>query len=247
MPESSSLACAVAPDPVADFATALSPLIVVSPHYDDAVFSCGNLLSAIPQSTVMTVFTGRPRDARILTDWDRRCGFSSAGEAMRVRASENREALDALRAVGVDLDFLDSQYVQRPDHGSDFLADTLAAMIAQAQPSAVFFPLGLFHEDHVRVSNVLMLICHRIPSVQWFAYEDIPYSKRPERVGSRVAELLDRGIVATPSHVGGLKEGKARAVEAYRSQFRGLGYDDGQPVLHQHEQYWRLQCNMEFL
>lgn len=247
MPQSPSLACALESDPAADFMAALSPLIVVSPHYDDAVFSCGNLLSAIPHSTVMTVFTGQPQDAQVLTDWDRRCGFSCAEQAMQARASENRKALDALQAVGIDLDFLDSQYLQRPDHGFDFLADTLAAMIAQAQPSAVFFPLGLFHEDHVRVSDTLMLICHRIPSIQWFAYGDIPYSKRPERVELRIAELLDRGVVATPLHPSRLTEGKARAVDAYRSQFRGLGYENGRPVLRQREQYWRLQCNMEFL
>ncbi|MBB5213653.1 PIG-L deacetylase family protein [Parapusillimonas granuli] len=247
MSSSPSPSCVPAPDPAADLAAALSPLVVVSPHYDDAVFSCGDLLSAVPGSTVITVCTGQPQDPGMLTDWDRRCGFSCAEQAMRERALENGKALDALRAAGVDLGFLDSQYAQQPRCGPDFLSDTLASMIAQAQPAAVFFPLGLFHEDHLRVSNASMTLCHRFASIQWFAYEDIPYSQRPEWVVRRLAELLDRGVAATPLDPGRLPQAKARAVAAYRSQFRGLGYEDGGPVLRQRERYWRLHCNMEFL
>jgi LmbE family N-acetylglucosaminyl deacetylase len=226
----------------------LQPLLVVSPHYDDAVLSCGNLLAAVPGSTVITVFAGCPADGSILTDWDERCGFASAHAAMGERKKENVHALSVLGASAIDLDFLDSQYSQRPQLGSDLLGDTLAAMITQTQPAAVFFPLGLFHEDHVTVSDVLMTLCHRLPSVQWFVYADIPYAKRPERVARRLGACIDRGVAATPLHIDGLPERKATAIKAYRSQLIGLGDGDNiAPILAQHERYWRVHCNMAIL
>ncbi|CAM5452601.1 PIG-L family deacetylase [Eoetvoesiella caeni] len=230
-----------------DLASTMDPLVVVSPHYDDAVFSCGNLLALAPGSTVVTVYTGLPEKADILTDWDRRCGFSSARDAMQARALENRKALGLLHAAGIDLEFLDSQYARRRENGADLLSDTLASTITQIQPAAVFFPLGLFHEDHINVSDVLITICHRFPTIHWFVYEDIPYRQQSQRVVQRLSKLVESGVGPTPIHVKGMPEYKAMAVEAYQSQFRGLGYDDGRPVLRQAEQYWRLHCSMDLL
>src|SRR5690554_6399989 len=99
----SPLAASAQPD--SELATMLCPLVVVSPHYDDAVFSCGNLLSTLPASTVVTVYSGLPDNPELATDWDRRCGFANAGEAMATRANENGMALASLRAEGVDLKF----------------------------------------------------------------------------------------------------------------------------------------------
>ncbi|PJX25966.1 hypothetical protein CAP48_08035 [Advenella sp. S44] len=47
-----------------------APVLVISPHYDDAVFSCGELLAKIPSGMVMTVYTGVPEDGDVSTDWD---------------------------------------------------------------------------------------------------------------------------------------------------------------------------------
>lgn len=71
----------------------LGAIMVISPHFDDAVFSCGHLLAALPGSTVVTVCTALPEKPDILTDWDQRCGFSSAAQAMQARREENRAAL----------------------------------------------------------------------------------------------------------------------------------------------------------
>lgn len=236
------------PDSALGIARTLSPLIVLSPHYDDAVFSCGGLLAAVPGSTVVTVYTGLPKNADAMqTDWDRRCGFSSAREAMRCRADENREALAALRARGMDLDFLDSQYAHGALQGADLLGDTLAATLTRMHPAAVLFPLGLFHEDHIRISNVLLTICPRFPGIRWLAYEDIPYNKQAARVRKRIGELANRGIVAAALRLNGAGGDKSLAVHAYRSQFRGLGHADGGPILRHAERFWRIQCEMEFL
>jgi len=222
-------------------------LVVVSPHYDDAIFSCGHLLSIVPGSTVLTVYTALPQDTDLLTDWDNRCGFQSAGDAMRARATENRKALAAVHAKGEDLGFLDSQYARPSETNADLLGDSLGAALVRLQPATVFSPLGLFHEDHLRVSDALMMICHRFPEIRWYAYEDIPYRKQSRLVRQRLARLAEQGVCAAPVPAGGAAAGKAVAVRAYRSQFRGLGYEDERPILQHVEQYWRIHRNMELL
>ena len=230
-----------------DATSAASPIVVVSPHYDDAVFSCGGLIGVSPCLIVATVYTGLPANPGVLTDGDRRCGFSSAGEAMRERAAENRKALALLHADNIDFGFLDSQYVRDPDNGSDLLTSVLAAAIAQIQPAAIFFPLGLFHSDHIRVSDALIALSSGFRAIQWSAYEDIPYRKNSQLVVQRLSQLKERGVNATSLRIEGAPGNKSAAVEAYRSQFRGLGYEDGRPILHQPEQYWRLRSTTEQL
>jgi Uncharacterized proteins, LmbE homologs len=226
---------------------ALAPLVVVSPHYDDAVFSCGHLLAAVPRSTVVTVCTALPQDGNVLTDWDGRCGFSCASDAMRVRATENTEALTVLEAEGLDLNFLDAQYAATLSNAVDLLSDSLSATLTLLQPSTVCFPIGLFHEDHVMVSDVLMTICHHFPSIRWLAYEDIPYRKREAFLRQRMDQLTARGMAVTLTPIDLASTHKERAVLAYKSQFRGLGYSDASPIMQQTERYWRVHHNMELL
>src|SRR5690606_16348121 len=235
------------PTPPTPLAATMSPLLVLSPHYDDAVFSCGSLVAAVPGSTVVTVYTGLPKNSDMQTEWDRRCGFSSAREAMQCRAAENRKALAALKARGVELDFLDSQYAHVALDGADLLADTLMTTIARMQPATAIFPLGLFHEDHIRLSNAVFTICPHFSGIRWFAYEDIPYNKTEQRVRGRINELADYGVVTAALNLNGRGGDKSRAVEAYRSQFRGLGHPDAGPILRHPERYWRIQREMEFL
>ncbi|MCV5262168.1 PIG-L family deacetylase, partial [Escherichia coli] len=71
--------------------------LVISPHLDDGVFGCGQLLAAHPGSTVLTVFAGVP-EAAPAPEWDRRCGFTSAQAAMAARREEDRRALTRLAA-----------------------------------------------------------------------------------------------------------------------------------------------------
>ena len=51
--------------------------MVLSPHCDDAVFGCGELLADRPGSTVITVFAGRPGSGVPLTRWDAAAGFGA--------------------------------------------------------------------------------------------------------------------------------------------------------------------------
>lgn len=229
-------------------------IVVISPHFDDAVFSCGQLLSAVSAPTVVTVFTACPADGGMLTDWDGRCGFASAAKAMQGRRAENDQALSLLQAKGIDLDFLDAQYPQLPHNNAELLIDTLATTVSQLQPSTVIFPLGLFHSDHVRVSDALITLSPRFNTIRWIAYEDIPYCRQTGRVADRITQLAQRDIQMIPvspdpaTGVPGPSTAiKELAVNAYKSQFQGLGYDDAQPIMQLPERYWRLHASMELL
>lgn len=216
----------------------LSCLVVVSPHLDDAVLSCAGLLAARPGCVVVTVYTGVPGAAAMLTDWDRRCGFDSAGQAMRARVDEDRRAIGLLKGQRVALDFLDSQYVACADAGMPALTERLMRTLAALRPDGVAIPLGLLHGDHIRVSDAGLMVREAWKGPAWFAYEDVPYRSLPGVLQERLARLHARGVVAAPAELTVDTRGKAAAVAAYASQLKGLGRRADE--LGREERYWRL-------
>ncbi|MHC3908533.1 hypothetical protein ACMZ4X_01755 [Achromobacter marplatensis] len=217
-----------------------SRLLVVSPHYDDAILSCGGWLSVCPGSIVVTVCTG-PADAPDrLTDWDRRCGFSSAAQAMASRQQENQRALSMIECRGLDLDLQDSQYRDAPDEDRSLMTERLFHAVASLAPDVVVIPLGLFHGDHVRVGDAGLMIREATPGVAWFAYEDIPYRSYPGLMQERLVQLHARGIAVTPHPYAVDADAKARLISAYASQLRGLARSAHE--LAGQECYWRLSA-----
>lgn len=226
------------------------PVIAISPHYDDAVFSCGQLLAEYPGSTVVTVFTDIPEHDLALTSWDEQCGFTSARQAMHARAIENKAALAMLKAQDIDLHFLDDQYPDATQNGANLLSDTLASTISSEKAASVIFPLGLFHRDHIRVSDAIFDLLPQFPSISWIAYEDIPYRSQVLRCRERL-RALSRTCVLTPFRPAlprwRTAEHKQRAVIAYGSQLQGLGYDGADPIMAHTETYWRVHCEMALM
>lgn len=144
-------------------------IVVLSPHFDDAVLACGAFLAGRPGATVLTVCAGLPPPEMPAPDWDRRCGFHSARQAVLARIDENRQALGLLRAVGRQLAMLDSQYGGQ----CEGLSPRLARELAEMRPALVLMPLGLFHDDHIRVSNAALRVRRWLgPGMSWVAYED---------------------------------------------------------------------------
>src|SRR5919106_5159209 len=76
---------------------ALGRVLVVSPHLDDAVFGCGELLAACPGSIVTTVFAGAPKHSE-LTEWDAAAGFRAGQDVMAARREEDQQALTIVGA-----------------------------------------------------------------------------------------------------------------------------------------------------
>lgn len=216
----------------------LHPL-VVSPHLDDGVFSCGQLLAAHPGSHVLTVFAGVPPPEVALTPWDAQCGFDSGEQAITVRHQEDREALARLDAKPVWLSFLDSQYGYTPTVAE--LEAALRPALESIRPDAVLLPLGLFHSDHALVHEACLRLMKRSPPALWLAYEDALYRRMPGLLQQRLGALSKHGICATPAapRASGSAAAKRRAVQAYASQLRAFG-PGGYADTEAPEGYWQL-------
>ena len=76
----------------------MTELLVLSPHLDDAVLSCGRLVAHYRGSVVATLFAGSPLPA-LVKDWDHNCGFADSDTAVASRRSEDRLALGSLGAI----------------------------------------------------------------------------------------------------------------------------------------------------
>lgn len=219
-----------------------STVVVVSPHLDDAVYSCGQLLAALPKraAVLMTVFAGEPADGEhIWTEYDKKCGFPSARVAAASRRAEDRRAASVLNSRWDHLSFVDSQYGEQPP--VETVAESLQRHVqtlidADDAPHMLLGPVGLQHIDHVLVSQAFLMVAAALPIAAWL-YEELPYRVQwPEQV----PDALDRARAmfhVERDHIGGGSLSiKTAAVACYRSQQWGL---DG----HSHlvpERYWRL-------
>lgn len=230
------------------------PLAVISPHLDDAVFSCGALLAAAQDAVVVTVLAGIP-DARMeVPGWDRAAGFGSVAQAVSQRRREDARALSLLGARPEWLGYLDGQYGMK--HGAAEIMAGLAASPSMQRGGTVIAPMGLFHSDHILVSQACMLLRATVssmqtadtsedgapvPPVQWLFYEDAIYRRLPGIVQSRLMGWWQAGLVAAPVQFPLVPwQGmKMAAVEAYESQLplfnAGQLADIGAP-----ERYWSL-------
>ena len=221
-------------------------LLVVSPHCDDGVFACGGLMEEHPGSIVVTVCAGGPAAGK-LTEWDEAAGFQTGDDVMRCRRDEDRAALDLLRAQPVWLEFYDSQY-KRPPTGED-VARALEAVLRDTRPDAVFFPFGLFHDDHKLTHAAALALRQRLHGFRWYAYEDAIYRRYTGLAQERLHHLYTAGLVLTPvvlpTHSYSAK--KRRAVACYQSQLRALctpgrpGYND----VFSPEIFWRIEPDCE--
>jgi LmbE family N-acetylglucosaminyl deacetylase len=210
--------------------------LLVSPHLDDAVFSCGDWLAAHPGTLVATVFAGTPQGV-MHTPWDAACGFADARQAVAARRAEDRAALAALAAGALWLDFLDSQYLDSPR--LEALRQVLGGVLARSSAGTVLFPAGLYHSDHELVHAAMLALCRADPRRCWIMYEDALYRRGPGRLQRRLAALLADGWTATPIAAPAAAAGPKRAALAcYRSQLRALGRP---PDLVAPEGYWRLE------
>jgi LmbE family N-acetylglucosaminyl deacetylase len=216
-------------------------LMVVSPHLDDAVFGCGELLAAQPGSLVCTVFSAPP-DAALRTAWDAKCGFANSHDAMRERHAEDDRALALLRAAPLRLPFYDSQYGPSPTPRA--VADAITDAIRECGATTVAVPLGLFHSDHLLTFDACLIALRTWPDITGIAYEDALYRAIPGILQQRLAATAARGLTLTPARLTRVSSDtsrnlKRRAVQCYRSQLRAFG-DGGYDDVFATERYWAI-------
>jgi LmbE family N-acetylglucosaminyl deacetylase len=174
--------------------------IYLSPHLDDAAFSCGGQIHARVRRgervSIVTVFAGAaPPSAQLsalVVDLHRRWGLQG-GDAVAVRRDEDRRAARELGAECVQLDLPDAIYrfdrrgaplyqstaalfldPAEDDHAMD--APLRAALTALPEAAMVAAPLAIGgHVDHRAVREAALAL---VPRDRLWFYEDFPYAER---------------------------------------------------------------------
>jgi LmbE family N-acetylglucosaminyl deacetylase len=237
------------------------PTVVVSPHLDDAVLSCGGWLAGHP-ATVVTVFAGVPAEDIPLPTWDRLTGAKSSAQRVRDRRGEDEHALGLVGAAAVHLDLLDGQYRTRA-HDHDEAVELLRPLLAGAGEVWTAAGVGQ-HVDHLAARDAaLAAMPDGVPAV---LFADLPYSLvygwpswvDPASGGDHLdaspwlaAELVAGGLVPEaltpwPRQLRAEeRDRKLSAMAAYASQLPALeaqsGGRLGDPAVMRHELAWRLQ------
>ncbi|MHB1357822.1 MAG: PIG-L deacetylase family protein [Anaerolineae bacterium] len=178
--------------------------IYLSPHLDDAVYSCGARLFGQIQAgqrvLVITFFTATPPDEN-LTEFTRelKTRWGDVSDINAVRRSEDLEAARLLGFESLHLPFCDCVYRQGgPENKA--LYPTVAHIFADIHPaeadlparlctffqksvpdwkdSLLFAPLAAGHHvDHLLVRSMAFMLQTQGATVRF--YEDYPYSDKP--------------------------------------------------------------------
>jgi LmbE family N-acetylglucosaminyl deacetylase len=174
--------------------------IYISPHFDDAVLSCGGLIweqsrKGFPVE-IWTICAGDAPSGRLsplAVECHQQWGIKSARDLVAARRKENLEAASRVGAETVDFSISDCIYRRSPtgeiiytqdvfvpinsvEKGLD--ADVAAALTSEIQPGdKIVSPLAIGgHLDHV----MTRLAVERLHLPLWY-YADIPYLlSRPE-------------------------------------------------------------------
>lgn len=207
----------------------MDPILVLSPHMDDAALSLGQFLASWPDAFVLTVFGGMP-DPPAITSYDVNSGFRNSTEAIMARNHEDDRAMHALQARAMRCAFFDNQY-RDLDPGAPPIS-IVQSEIVQAITNAVtgtgatrmYVPVGLAHPDHVLVSDAALIVARQSPKLPTFVYEEIPSRvTQPEVVFDRLAEIRRLGFHARLDNVGiGPLDVKKQAIGCYQSQLWAL-------------------------
>lgn len=202
----------------------MQPVLVVSPHLDDAVLSVGEFLSSWPGARVLTVFTGIP-DPPQVSSFDVHSGFADSGMAVLARCDEDDRALAQVHGVPLRAGLLDHQYVDERDDDATIaeIRQVLVATVEAIEATKLIGPLGIAHPDHVLTS---IAVAHAAleTGIEVWAYEELP-----NRVAlpETVPEALDRwralGFDPQLGFLGaGSLDAKRRAIAQYQSQLWAL-------------------------
>ncbi len=198
--------------------------IFLSPHLDDAVYSCGGTL-AVQVSTglrplIITVFAGIPPTGHQLSPFalqiQKEMGFrENPTVVMETRRKEDAAAMDFLKCDYLWLDYLDAMYRGSPGYyanrqqliggevnSADLvierqLAQDLLALQERLPDTVWYAPLGVGrHVDHQIVASAADRLVQRKADVNF--YEDFPYVLQQ---GALEARLQEMGGTLEPAYV----------------------------------------------
>jgi LmbE family N-acetylglucosaminyl deacetylase len=162
------------------------------------------------------------------SEWDALSGFRAGDDVVARRREEDRAAMAVLGASPVWLDFVDHQYLKRDERSEPkVIATSLAQVIDEVAPTAVFLPMGLANPDHVATHDAGMLLAAERDDLTWCCYEDSGYKHIPGMLAWRVAKLFHSDLWPTPMVVPVVLDNdrKRAAIECYASQLPPLDRD----------------------
>ncbi len=209
--------------------------LAISPHLDDAVFSCGGPLAELSDAgwavTVATVFTGsvaHPAGFALACQLDK--GLAPTVDYMALRRGEDLAACRSLGAAIRWLPFLEAPH--RGYHSADALfgatldgddadlrmAASLDGLIDVLSPDLLLGPQAIGgHVDHVLTVRAMARLARR-PTLWW---RDFPYAAR---AASRAAPFADAMAALDERSVAVDVARKRRACAMYATQ---IGYQFG--------------------
>ena len=181
--------------------------LALSPHLDDAAFSCGGTLASLAASgwrvVVATLFTASvpdPQGFALACQLDK--GLDAAVDYMALRRREDREAMRCLGAEDpVHLAFPEAPHrgygsapalfgPLRPDDTvGDALTDAVRDLIHVQRPDLLLMPQAIGgHVDHVQLVHAAERALEpAMPVLQWF---DFPYAVRDPSPAAPFAAAL---------------------------------------------------------
>jgi LmbE family N-acetylglucosaminyl deacetylase len=188
--------------------------IYLSPHLDDAVFSCGGAIAtqvrAGERVLVVTVFAATPLDPD-LTPFTRelKARWGGASDPVAVRRQEDLSALRVLGAQGLHLPYADCVYRFDPATSEAFYPDE-TSIFADVHPAEATWHLNLLgalraavpgldqarlyapltaghHVDHLLVHSMGLALERQGAQVAF--YEDYPYASDAEAIRAALERL----------------------------------------------------------
>ena len=214
--------------------------LALSPHLDDAAFSCGGTLATLERAQwrvlMVTVFTGSvadPQGFALACQTDK--GLSPEVDYMALRRDEDRAAARALLIERPrHLGFREAPhrgYASAPElfgevRPDDSIVPELAAafrdLIDETQPDLLLAPQAIGgHVDHVQVVRALQASVSQRPILWW---RDFPYTVRTQAPKEPLRAHFAELPVRTIRFDRGAEVRKEAACAAYASQ---LGFQFG--------------------
>jgi LmbE family N-acetylglucosaminyl deacetylase len=214
--------------------------IAVSPHLDDAAFSCGGTLAALAaegwEVVVATLFTASvptPTGFALACQTDK--GLPAQADYMAIRRAEDAEACRRLGARPVWLPFREAPHrgygspaalfgpLRSDDAAHLDLAAALEPLLARGhRPDLLLAPQAIGgHVDHLQAVRALHLLRPAAPVLWW---QDFPYLARRD---THPARPFERTLAALPEEARPIRaDAKRHACAAYATQ---LGFQFGGP------------------
>ena len=215
--------------------------LFLSPHYDDAVYSCGGTIHQLTQQgqqvIIFTLMAGSPPDPMpdtpIVQDVHKR--WQAGADPVQVRRAEDQQAATLLGARTLYNELPDCIYrtsgtmplyptvesIFGHIHIDDDAVLRLRGLgLAFDGLTALYAPLGVGHHvDHQIVRDWALGLKRATPELKLLLYADYPYTRDPSALDAALAYYHPTPLQAQPITLSEADlQAKIAAMQAYQTQ-----------------------------